>query len=192
MKVTSRNRVRRRSDRRRDLALPPQVRCTAVRLGESGGPLETVGHGKDLRRHHAEVMHALVTVCPAPEVDLGDRFEPSAVEGGEQRREFHAVADGNTDVREERAAYCPLAGERLDDTGEFGIAQRNQGPCDQLRYAATFGALERRRGRRPGRRTPSRGNVTGSLRSGPSSPVTKCVPHSVRSESMKTREVARR
>ena len=135
-------------------------RTNWVSVGSTAGPAPVSVHARerglpDLGGHPSEALVVVVAVPPLAEVDLRDRVEPDGVERVDEQADLDAVAGGERQALQQRAAGGVLAGERLHEAGELRPVQVEQRTRDQLGDATAAPGVDRGC-RRPaaGRRSP--------------------------------------
>ena len=102
------------------------------------------------RAQHAE-GHAsqgdglLVAVNAAVQVGLGERAEPEPLVDVDEHGRLDAVSDGEGDLLEDRPPPGVLPGERLQDGGQLGVEEAEQGADEDLGHTAAAGGAQHAR-----------------------------------------------
>ncbi len=90
--------------------------------------------------HRREGGQRLVPMDPLPQVHLGDGLEAVGVEDVDEQPGLHAVAGEEGEPLQRLAPAGVLPGQRLDEAGEFGEEEVEQGAGGQFGHpAATAG-----------------------------------------------------
>ena len=92
---------------------------------------------EDAEGHLAEGVGVLVAVHPLIEVDLGEGFHAVVFVNVEKVGGFDAVADGEGNLFEGLAADGVFAGEGLEELGELGVKEAEEGAHQNLGDAAS-------------------------------------------------------